>query len=200
MTNETYYDIASDEEKAYLDSYDPKKYQTPAITADTVIAVFNTKLTEVKVLMIKRKNYPYKDCYALPGGFLEYGKENLMEAALRELKEETGFWEIYQLDHFKTYSDPDRDPRMHVISDVYYRDIIGDNYFEKDLIKEFHLKASDDASDLYFITYRDGVFYYKAKTLDNEIQEFQIGRDHIAFDHDIIIDECIRYIKEEIKT
>jgi 8-oxo-dGTP diphosphatase len=38
-----------------------------------------------EILLIKRKNEPYKDCWALPGGFMEMG-ETLEKCAIRELK------------------------------------------------------------------------------------------------------------------
>ena len=65
-------------------------------------------------ILIKRKNPPYKGSWALPGGFVEYG-ETVESAVLREVKEETGL-EI-DLDQISgVYSDPERDPRGHVIT------------------------------------------------------------------------------------
>lgn len=67
-----------------------------------------------EIYLIKRKNPPFKDCWALPGGFVEYG-ERVEEAALREAKEETGMnVRIKKL--IGVFSDPDRDPRGHTVS------------------------------------------------------------------------------------
>ena len=80
----------------------------PSVTVDGVI------IKDGKVLLIKRKNEPFKGRWALPGGFVEYG-ETVEQAVLREVKEETGIdAEIKKL--VGVYSDPRRDPRGHTIS------------------------------------------------------------------------------------
>lgn len=62
-----------------------------------------------RLLLIKRKNPPFQELYALPGGFVDVG-ETVEAAALRELKEETGVeGAIAAL--IGVYSDPMRDPR-----------------------------------------------------------------------------------------
>lgn len=67
-----------------------------------------------KIVLIKRKNEPYKNYYALPGGIVEYG-ETVENAVLREVKEETGLeGKIHSL--VGVYSDPKRDPRGHFVS------------------------------------------------------------------------------------
>ena len=43
---------------------------------------------ETEVLLIRRANPPFQGCWSIPGGKLEYG-ERLVDAALRELQEET---------------------------------------------------------------------------------------------------------------
>ncbi|MEO0102377.1 MAG: NUDIX hydrolase [candidate division WOR-3 bacterium] len=68
-----------------------------------------------KIVLIKRKNYPFG--WALPGGFVEYG-ETVEKAARREAKEETGL-SVINLKQFHTYSDPKRDPRFHCVSVVF---------------------------------------------------------------------------------
>jgi len=66
------------------------------------------------IVLIKRRNEPFKDHYALPGGIVEYG-EKVEEALVREVKEETGLdVEPYRL--VGVYSDPNRDPRGHFVS------------------------------------------------------------------------------------
>lgn len=67
------------------------------------------------IILIKRKNPPIG--WALPGGFVDYG-ESIEDAAIREAKEETGL-DISLIRQFRTYSDPNRDPRFHTISTVY---------------------------------------------------------------------------------
>ncbi|MBP2030269.1 8-oxo-dGTP diphosphatase [Methanohalophilus levihalophilus] len=84
---------------------------TPKLTVDAVI-VLNREL-----VLIRRKNEPYKGGYALPGGFVEIG-ETTEEAVKREAKEETGL-SIKIIDLVGVYSDPSRDPRGHTVSIVY---------------------------------------------------------------------------------
>ncbi|HDM24047.1 NUDIX hydrolase [archaeon] len=66
------------------------------------------------IVLVKRKNPPFKGYWALCGGFVEYG-ETVEEAAIREALEETGL-KIKELKLVGVYSDPNRDPRGHVIS------------------------------------------------------------------------------------
>ena len=82
------------------------------------IALINKKSNEVFILLIKRANEPYKDLWALPGGFVDMD-ETLIDAAKRELFEETGIAET-DLKQFYTYGDLNRDPRGRTVSVVYY--------------------------------------------------------------------------------
>lgn len=90
------------------------KYPRPAVTADCVVI---TKDEDPKVLLIKRKNDPYKDCWAIPGGFLNMD-ETLMQCAYRELQEETGITAktIVDIQEIGSYSQIDRDPRGRTIT------------------------------------------------------------------------------------
>ena len=86
--------------------------QEIAVTVDAVI--FKSQENETEVLLIKRKNDPFKNKWAIPGGFLEEN-EDLASGAKRELREETGLvvQDLYEL---KTYGSVDRDPRGRTIS------------------------------------------------------------------------------------
>ena len=86
-----------------------KKFRNPVPTVDVIIETIGG------IVLIKRKNPP--PGWALPGGFVEYG-ESLEEAAVREAFEETGL-RVKLLSQFHTYSQPDRDPRMHTITTVF---------------------------------------------------------------------------------
>ena len=85
------------------------KYRNPSLTTD--IFIFDD---EFNFILIRRKNDPYKDCWALPGGFVEYG-ESVETAAIREAKEETSI-DVELIDLVNVYSKPDRDPRGHTVT------------------------------------------------------------------------------------
>lgn len=70
-----------------------------------------------RVLLIRRKNEPFRGQYAFPGGFIETG-ETAEDSARRELMEETGI-EAGDLRLLGVYSDPGRDPRHHTITIAY---------------------------------------------------------------------------------
>lgn len=88
-----------------------EKFSKPAVTVDALV------VRESKVLLIKRKNDPFKDMWALPGGFVDYG-ESTEEAVARELLEETSL-NAKGVRLTGVYSNPGRDPRGHIISLVY---------------------------------------------------------------------------------
>ena len=91
--------------------------KNPLLTVDTVIIQNNS------VVLVKRKNPPFKGSWALPGGFVEYG-ETVETAAIRETKEETGL-DIELNGIVGVYSDPHRDPRGHIISVCFLGNKIG---------------------------------------------------------------------------
>ncbi len=81
----------------------------PVLAVDVVI-------TDEKgqIVLVKRRHPPFTDYWALPGGSIEYG-ETVEQTALREAEEETGL-KVRVERLVGVYSDPERDPRGHVIS------------------------------------------------------------------------------------
>ncbi|WP_164477839.1 NUDIX hydrolase [Nocardioides pantholopis] len=107
----------SEEEAEYLRGYDPSAYPSTFTTAD--IIVLTIRNGELSLPLVKRKGFPYRGRWALPGGFVE-PDETLYEAALRELQEETGMTSPRgHLEQLQTYGDPHRDPRGRIISVAY---------------------------------------------------------------------------------
>jgi len=92
------------------------EYPRPAVTTDCVIFGFDGG--ELKALLIERTIEPYKNFWALPGGFVNMD-EDAETCARRKLKEETSLENIY-IEQLFTFSDVDRDPRYRVISIAYY--------------------------------------------------------------------------------
>lgn len=89
--------------------------QNIKVTVDALVLSFQYEA--LHILLIQRKNDPFKGKWAFPGGFVE-DPEPLEVAAMRELEEETGLKtsSLYQL---HTFGEPDRDPRGRTISVAY---------------------------------------------------------------------------------
>ena len=109
-------------------------YRNPVPTVDIIIEIGKA------IVLIKRKNPPHG--WALPGGFVDYG-ESYETAALREAEEETGL-AVQNLQQFRTYSDPDRDPRQHTASTIFIaqadsQPVAGDDAAEAELFTEENL-------------------------------------------------------------
>jgi 8-oxo-dGTP diphosphatase len=115
--------------------------QNIAVTLDPVI--FYRKARVFNVLLIKRKNEPFRDHWSLPGGFLEED-ETMMEGAKRELEEETGL-KIEKLQQVGAFGTPGRDPRGRTISIAFVGLIDA----------EAKVKASDDAVDAKWFSLND---------------------------------------------
>ncbi len=93
-------------------------YQYPRAALTVDCAVFGFDGGELKVLLIQRGMEPFKDKWALPGGFVRMG-ETIDEAAVRELLEETGLKNVF-LEQLYTFGALERDPRERVVSVAHY--------------------------------------------------------------------------------
>ncbi len=138
------------EEKDFLKSYDMSKYERPSIATDMAIFTIRDykddnyrKLAQkrLNILMIKRGNHPFKDRWALAGGFVS-PNESTEETAKRELLEETGIEDIY-LEQLYTFSRPNRDPRGWIMSCSYMALVDS---------KRLNVKAGDDAKEAKWFT------------------------------------------------
>ena len=109
-------------------------YPRPSVTVDVII--LKDILSKPQLLLIERKHEPFKNKWALPGGFVDINEE-IEDAADRELKEETFISEI-NLEQFETFGKIGRDPRGRTISIVYFG-ILENSSLE--------IKAGDDAKD-----------------------------------------------------
>lgn len=124
----------SEEEKAYLEQYDIARFERPSLATD--MAIFSImeegesdnfrKLPQkaLKLLLIKRASFPFKDLWALPGGFCR-PDEDVYETAKRELYEETNIKNAY-LNLTGTFGDIGRDPRGWIISNTFLALIDGE--------------------------------------------------------------------------
>lgn len=174
----------SADDREFLKKYDADKYEHPSVTADMLIFTTDIK-SRLKLLLIKRKHSPYKDCWAIPGGFVN-NDESVDEAAARELKEETGI-EGLHMEQLYTFGEVDRDPRTRVISVAYLA-----------LIPEgtVHAVAGDDAADAGWFTVmldEAGNLAFKGESDADGFLDI-----HLAFDHEDIVRLAIQRMRGKI--
>ena len=201
-------------EEEFLKNYNPNKYDKIAVTTDVLVFSISSnqtnnyrKLNEKKfsVLLVKRNNYPYKDKWCLPGGFVKID-EDIEETPLRILKSETNISDIY-LEQLYTYGSVDRDPRMRVISTTYMA-LIDKNQLNNKLSDNsswFDLSYQED-NEKYDFTLDNGteiINFTISKTLkEHTTSRFKYGiikNDKIAFDHPIVIVSGIERLKNKIE-
>jgi 8-oxo-dGTP diphosphatase len=152
--------------------YDPHAFPPFAVTVDIVVMTIIEN--DLRVLLIRRAVPPFRDSWALPGGFVR-PDEDLDTAAVRELAEETSIsQEPGHLEQFGTYGHPDRDPRMRVVS-VGYWAIIPD------------LPTPKGGSDA---AYAELV----------PVAELESGRIRLAFDHDRIVTDAIARARSSLEN
>lgn len=125
-----------------MKGYDVTKYERPSVALDVLL--FTIQENNLEVLLVRRKEEPFKDSWALPGGFVRMD-ESLEAGAARELREETGLKDIY-LEQLYTFGSPNRDPRTRVIS-VTYLALAAKN--------EWPIRAASDASEARFWPVKD---------------------------------------------
>nr|WSW46573.1 NUDIX hydrolase [Streptomyces sp. NBC_01001] len=148
-------------------AYDPHAFEPFAVTVD--LAVFTVRGGALHVLLIRRGQEPYEGAWALPGGFV-LPRESAETAARRELAEETGLPEAVvgalHLEQLRTYSDPDRDPRMRVVS-VAFTALVPD-------MPEPAAEGGGDAAQARWVPV-------------GEAGEAGEAGEHLAFDHALIL-------------
>ncbi|HVK49732.1 MAG TPA: NUDIX domain-containing protein [Pseudobacter sp.] len=138
------------------------------VAVDAIVFGYS-KQEGVSILLIQRKYPPFKNAWAIPGGFI-LPDETLEEAVRRELREETGI-EVNYLEQLYTFGAPQRDPRQRVIS-IAYVALVKSSQFQQ-------LKASTDAENAQWFNFRE--------------------LPPLAFDHKEILDAAIERIRTKIR-
>ncbi len=143
------------------------KHKNPVPAVDFII--INDDDNNSKILLVRRKNDPFKGMLSIPGGFINVG-ETAEDAMRREAKEETSLV-VEPIAILGVYSDPRRDPRMHTLSVTFITRIV-----------EGREDARDDAAALQWVKIED--------ELDSLIES-----KRIAFDHSKILNDYKRWLK-----
>ena len=139
-------------------------YPRPSVTCDAV--VFTLRANDLSVLLIRRKSNPFKDQWALPGGFVNEN-ESLVSAAARELEEETGISNA-RLEQLGAFGDPGRDPRGHTVTVAWL------TFFAA----EPRTTAGDDAAAAEWVPYRSLALGAKAAKPAKSTKRIELAFDH----------------------
>ena len=142
-----------------------------AVTVDLV--VFTIRDDQLCALAIRRGIPPYRGRWALPGGFVQEN-EGLLDAARRELTEETGLDELpVHLEQLATFGESKRDPRMRVVSVAYLA-------FGPDLPEP---RAGTDAADARW----------------RLVADLLSSSSRLAFDHDQILTDGLERARAKLE-
>ena len=139
--------------------------QDIAVTTDC--AIFCGRIGEEKILLVRRKKEPYRDQWALPGGFLETG-EPLEVGAMRELEEETGL-KVKEVFQIKAFGNPGRDPRGRTISIAFWGQIPSEEKVE----------GKDDAADAKWFMLRNlpMLAFDHGEIVNAAIDKYRLGKE-----------------------
>jgi 8-oxo-dGTP diphosphatase len=150
--------------------YDPSQFPAFAVTVDMVVLTMSDG--RLHVLLVRRGVPPFQGMWAIPGGF-KRPEETLDDAAKRELLEETGVDGASLLTQFGAYGDPDRDPRMNVVTVAYLA-----------VLREVReIAAGTDAEAAALVPVADA--------LSGELE--------LAFDHEEIVRDAVERVRADLE-
>jgi 8-oxo-dGTP diphosphatase len=152
-------------------NYDPSQFPAFAVTVDVVILTMSE--STLHVLLVRRGEEPFEGMWAIPGGF-KRPLETLDGAATRELTEETGVDAASLLTQFGAYGDPERDPRMNVVT-IGYLAVLRD---------VGAIVAGTDAADAALVPVSD--------VLNEKLD--------LAFDHLQIVRDAVERVRVELEV
>lgn len=199
-------------EKEFLENYDKSKFDLLSLTTDILILSISNEDTNnyrklskkyFSVLLVKRKDYPYKDYWCLPGGFMKID-EDIEESPKRILRSETNLHDIY-LEQLYTYGKVDRDPRMRVISTSYMALIDKNRLNDKvnDNASWFKITLNETEKRIYITldNNEEKIDLEISKTLKEKTTDRYkydiIKSGNLAFDHALIIASGIERLKNK---
>lgn len=201
-------------EEEFLKNYDSNKFDKLSVTADILIISISDKESNnyrktsekvMSVLLVKRNDFPFKDKWCLPGGFLNIN-ESLEDCPRRILESETNLKDIY-LEQLYTFGEVNRDPRMRIISTSYM------TLIDKKMLKQtlsnntswFDLKILEKGNSVNIIL--DNGLETISFTIKKTLKEFTTDRykfdiienNCLAFDHPLVILSGIERLKNKIE-
>lgn len=219
-------------EEEFIKTYNPARYERPSVTNDIIIFTTEDKEEEnirkvprkgMQVLLIKRKEHPFIEKWAIPGGFVRMN-ESLQEGAERELKEETGIDKVY-FEQLYTFGEINRDPRTRVISvgnvalisknsvkpiagddakEVQWfwinKKLISTENFTTDIKKRYLLSLASEDDEIkinYEVTEILEKNIFRQKKVSYKF--LNSSNDELAFDHYKILDYAIDRIRNKIQ-
>jgi len=202
-------------EEEFLSDYDSSKFEKLSMTTDILIfsvsneEVDNYRKTDKKkmsILLVKRENFPFKDKWCLPGGFIGID-EDLDSAPKRILKNETNVDNIY-LEQLYTFGNVNRDPRMRVVSTSYIA-LIDKNRLTNSLSDNaswFDITLYEEKDNIVDITLDNGtttINFKIEKILRDQTTDrysFKILKNEsLAFDHPLVILSGLERLKNKIE-
>ena len=200
-------------EEEFLKAYNPNDYDRFSITTDILILSVSSeeesnyrKLSKkyYSVLLVKRDDYPFKDKWCLPGGFVRID-EDIEDAPKRILKDETNLKDIY-LEQLYTYGEPNRDPRMRIISTSYMalvdKDRLNDKLSPNASWFNVNYLEDDKTIDVTLDNGEETIHFTIGKTLKElttDRYKFKVLKnDKLAFDHPLVITSGICRLRNKI--
>lgn len=202
-------------EKEFLENYDVTKFDRLSMTADILlVSVSNkdsinyrkTSKKMISILLVKRNDFPFKDKWCLPGGFLNPKNETLDECAKRILKKETNLSDIY-LEQLYTFDDIERDPRTRVVSTAYVA-LVDKNKLTNKLNENAswfditEIKKIDNIVNISLNNKQETIsFSIKKNLIEKTTDQYSFSimkNESIAFDHPKVILAGIERIRNKI--
>ena len=201
-------------EEEFLQHYNPNDFERLSATVDILIFSVSDTFTDnyrktnkknFSILLVKRKTYPFKDKWCLPGGFVDV-KETIDDAAKKVLANETNLHNIY-IEQLYTMGEVDRDPRMRVIS-ISYMALIDKNLLEDKLPKnadwfDISLNENEEQIDVELKGKNEKInFSVKKELIEKTTMKYRynvVQNDKIAFDHPVVIAIGVERLKNKIE-
>lgn len=202
-------------EEEFLANYNSDEFEKLSMTTDILIlSVSNeeknnyrkTDKKKMSILLVKRDNYPFKDKWCLPGGFVQIN-EDLDEAPKRILKQETNIEDIY-LEQLYTFGNVNRDPRMRIISTAYIALIdksrlenkISDKSSWFDIVS---IEEKNNVVEMVLTNEKETISFSVKKVLREKTTDrysFEIvENDSLAFDHPLVILSGVERLRNKLE-